>query len=395
MKKCARRGALCTVVLLLLAVGGGAAFAQGASPPADLRGLWLTSEFPVVTVRAGEETRLNLSLIDHGLPPQRVTLTVENVPAQWSTELRGGGRPIGAAFVDYNAKSSLELKVKVPSDAQPGAYSLLVKAAAPDRTYDLPLTLTVVPHAAASLTAEPKLPTLRGTARSSFDFRLTVKNEGDDSTLVTLTAQAPRGFQVTFKEGYGSQELTSIPIKAGETKDIAVDVKPPQGIAAGQYAVVVQLQGEQARVQTRLMLDITGQPAITLTGENERLSGEANAGKEKRFTFVLRNTGSADARNITLSASAPSGWKTTFEPKEVAALAPNAEEKVVALVTPSDKALAGDYMMTVRASGDGASESANFRVTILTSTMWGVVGIGVIAASLVVLFGAVGRFGRR
>jgi len=272
---------------------------------------------------------------------------------------------------------------------------LSVKAATPDRTYDLPLTLTVVPHAAAALTAEPKLPTLRGTARSSFDFRLTVKNEGADNALVTLTAQAPRGFQVTFKEGYGSQELTSIPIKSGETKDIAVDVKPPQGIAAGQYAVVVQLAGEQARVQTRLTLDITGQPAITLTGENERLSGDANAGKEKRFTFVLRNAGGADARNVQLSASAPTGWKTTFEPKEVPLLPPNAEEKVVALVTPSDKALAGDYMMTVRASGDGASESANFRVTILTSTVWGAVGLGVIVAALLVLFGAVGRFGRR
>jgi hypothetical protein len=37
----------------------------------------------------------------------------------------------------------------------------------------------------------------------------------------------------------------------------------------------------------------------------------------------------------------------------------------------------------------------NFRTTIVTSTMWGVVGLGVIAASLIVLVGAVGRFGRR
>jgi uncharacterized membrane protein len=85
----------------------------------------------------------------------------------------------------------------------------------------------------------------------------------------------------------------------------------------------------------------------------------------------------------------------SFEPKEIPLLAPNGEEKVAALVTPSEKALAGDYMLSVRASGDGASESVNYRVTVVTSTMWGIVGLGVIAASLLVLLGAVGRFGRR
>jgi uncharacterized membrane protein len=187
-----------------------------------------------------------------------------------------------------------------------------------------------------------------------------------------------------FKESYGTQELTSIPIKAGETKDLAVEVKPPQGIAAGQYPVMVHLSSEQANAQSKLVLDITGQPSVALTGEHDRLSGEASAGTEKRFTFVLRNTGSAEARNLSLSASPPSGWKVSFEPKEILLLAPNAEEKLAALVTPSEKALAGDYMLSVRANGDGASESVNYRVTVVTSTMWGIVGLGVIAASLLV-----------
>jgi uncharacterized membrane protein len=52
-------------------------------------------------------------------------------------------------------------------------------------------------------------------------------------------------------------------------------------------------------------------------------------------------------------------------------------------------------MVSVRANGDGISESVNYRITVVTSTMWGIVGLGVIAASLLVLLGAVGRFGRR
>jgi len=302
---------------------------------------------------------------------------------------------VAAAFVDYNARANLDLKVKVPGDAAPGRYSLLVKAETPEGPRELPIALTVGPQPEAALTAEPKLPTLRGSPRSTFDFRVTTKNDSADNMVVTLAAQAPRGFQVTFKESYGTQELTSVPIKAGETKDLAIDVKPPQGIAAGQYPVTVHLSSEQAKAQTRLVLDVTGQPSVSLTGENDRLSGEASAGSEKRFPFILRNTGSAEARNLSLSASAPTGWKVSFEPKEISQLAPNGEEKVTALVTPSEKALAGDYMLSVRASGDGLSESVNYRVTVMTSTMWGVVGLGVIAASLLALLGAVGRFGRR
>lgn len=384
------------IALLPVAFLLGSAAALGASAPSpDVKGLWLTADYPAATVRAGDEARFNLSLINYGLAPQRTDLTIDSPPKGWEVELRGGGRPVAAAFVDHNAKSSLDLKIKVPADAKPGRYTLLVKATGAEGARELPLALTVEERPEATLTAEPKLPTLRGTPRSTFDFRLSTKNDSADAMLVTLSAQAPRGFQVTFKEGYGSQELTSLPIKAGESKDLAVDVKPPQSISAGQYPVVVSLAGERAKVETKLVLDITGQPSVSLTGENDRLSGEGNAGTEKTFTFVLRNTGSAEARNLTFSASPPSGWKVAFEPKELAVLAPNAEQKLAAVITPSEKALAGDYMVSVRANGDGISESVNYRITVVTSTVWGVVGLGVIAASLLVLLGAVGRFGRR
>ncbi len=380
--------------LLLVLIFSPIAFAA-EPPPSEIKGLWLTTDYPAATVRAGEETRFNLSLVNHGLAPQRASLAVENAPQGWIVELRGGGRAVAAALVDYNAKASLELKLKVPREAKPGKHTLIVKATTPERSYELPVMLTVDTETEAALTAEPKLPTLRGTPKSTFDFRVAVKNESAENTLVTLAAQAPRGFQVTFKEGYGSQELTSLPMKAGESKDLAVDIKPPQSVPAGQYPVTVHLKSERANIATKLVLDITGQPSVALTGENDRLSGEANAGTEKRFNFVVRNTGSAEARNLAFNATPPSGWKVNFEPKELPLLAPNSEEKVAALVTPSEKALAGDYMVAVRASGDGISEALHYRVTVTTSTMWGIVGLGVIAASVLVLLGAVGKFGRR
>ena len=90
------------------------------------------------------------------------------------------------------------------------------------------------------------------------------------------------------------------------------------------------------------------------------------------------------------SAEAPQG----SSPGTVA-LAPNEKRDVQALLTPSAKAIAGDYMTTFRANGKGDSSSTDFRITVATSSMWGMVGIGIIAIAFLVLIGAVARFGRR
>jgi uncharacterized membrane protein len=365
------------------------------APPADVKGLWITTDYPTLSLRAGEETKLNVAIVNYNLAPQRADIAVEGVPAGWNVELRGGGRPVAAAFIEHNNKASLELRFRVPADTKPGAYTIQVRAKAPDRALELPLWINVLEASAIKITAEPKLPVLRGTTKSSFDFKINVKNESADDILANLTHNAPRGFQVTFKEGYGTQELTSIPLKAGDSKELSVDIKPSASSNAGKYPVSVEIGNEKAKAAAQLTLDVTGQPTVSLSGENERLSGEVYAGRERRFNFILRNSGTADARNIELSSSPPSGWKVTFEPKSIPAIVPNGEQKFEAVVVPSEKAVTGDYMFAVRANGDGVSETANFRATVSTSTLWGAIGLGVIAASLLVLFGAFGRFGRR
>ncbi len=62
---------------------------------------------------------------------------------------------------------------------------------------------------------------------------------------------------------------------------------------------------------------------------------------------------------------------------------------------PSPRAIAGDYMVTITASASEGSASADFRITVLTRTLWGIVGVVLIAAALVVVGQAVSRYGRR
>ena len=70
--------------------------------------------------------------------------------------------------------------------------------------------------------------------------------------------------------------------------------------------------------------------------------------------------------------------------------------RLTATLKPADNAVAGDYMVTVSAQPlDSKSSSSDFRITVTTSTLWGVVGIGLIAIAVVAVGMAVARFGRR
>jgi uncharacterized membrane protein len=366
-----------------------------AEAPKPVEGLWLTTDFPALTERVGDEIKLDLRLANKNLAPQRVELGVEGLPVGWTYELDGGGRPVTAAFVGLDQTLQLSLKVTPPDNVQTGSYPFRITGKSEAASLELPITLSLTEAKEAKLTLEPKLPALRGTPRSTFDFQVTAKNDSSEDQLFNLLADAQTGLEVTFSEQYGTQELTSIPIKAGESKDLKVSVKLPQDAAAGQYQVMIQAQGPKSAAETALLLDVTGQPSLTLTGPEGRLSGDATAGQERSFNFTLKNTGTAPARGIKLDATAPSSWKVTFDPKALEAIDPGQEMPIAASITPAEKAIAGDYVVSVRANGDGASANADFRVTVLTSTLWGIAGLGVIGAAVIVLAVAVTRYGRR
>jgi uncharacterized membrane protein len=159
--------------------------------------------------------------------------------------------------------------------------------------------------------------------------------------------------------------------------------------------VTAHIAAEDARASAKIALDITGQPKLSLSGREGLLSARATAGKESSVPIDVSNTGTAPAENVRLSANAPTGWKISFEPKTIARIAPNEHKEVQALITPPGKAIAGDYVTGLTAASRGETGNANFRVTVTTSTVWGIAGIGIIGAALLIMVGAVARFGRR
>ena len=363
--------------------------------PKDVKGLFLMSDYPAVTVRPGETSSLSLRLQNYNTAPERLALSVSGVPSGWTATLLGGGQPIAAAMPATNSSVSLSLRLDVPKDAAMGTQTLTVSAAGGATTLQLPIAVTLAKDLPAKLSVTPQLPQLRGNVKSSFDYQLSIKNDSGKKLTISLSAQAPQNFDTVFTEQYGSQELNAVPVDAGQTKDVKLKVTPPNTAPAGDYKVTARVSAEDASATADLGLTITGQPKLEISGREGLVSTRASAGKETTVPIVVTNNGTAPADDIQLSGSAPSGWKITFDPKTIERIAPNDNKEVQALITPTEKAIAGDYVTTMRASARGESASSTFRVTVTTSTMWGIAGVGIIGVALLVMVGAVARFGRR
>jgi len=372
----------------------------GAAERADVKGLYLLTDYPSVSVRPGTTSTIAMRVQNYGLAPENFALSVEGVPSGWTATLLGGGQPVGAALPATDQSVSLQLRLEVPANATAPA-TLTVKAhgqgtaEGQGQNYSLPVTVALAKELPAKLRVTPSLPSLRGTPKSSFDYTVSVKNDSGRNLTVNLAATAPRNFETSFTESYGSQELTSVPIDAGASKDLKLKVRPPSSVDAGSFPIAMTASSGDATATANLALEVVGQPRLTIAGADGLVSAKASAGQQSTVPVVITNDGSAAADNIELSGSAPSGWKVEFKSNTVDRIAPGQNAEVTALITPTDKSIAGDYMATIRAASRGENASTQFRVTVATSTTWGMVGFGFIALALLILFGAVLRFGRR
>ena len=382
-------------VLMLAALAANAADPPSGSSP-SITGLFLTTKYPSLTVRAGETTTVDLSLRNYKLPPQVLNLSVPEIAQGWKATILGGGQPVSAVDVPPDGEERLQLRLEPPSGVGKGEYRFTVEAKNGQNDNKLPITLVIGEELPAKLKLTTNFPSLRGTATTSFKYRVSVTNDSGKDATVNFSADAPRNFQVNFTEAYGSQQLTSIPIEAGKSKDVEASLTIPRETQASDYKLTLHAKTESASADLPVSLTIVGQPRLAVSGEGGRLSGEAYAGQDSQLTVVLRNDGSEAARDIEMSATTPEAWKSSFDPKQVAQIPAGGTQNVKVTLTPSEKAIAGDYQTTIRASGAGGlSESANFRITVLTSTLWGAVGIAIIAIALLVVVFAVARFGRR
>jgi uncharacterized membrane protein len=364
-----------------------------AAPVTSAAGeITLSTPFPAIAVAPGSAPSFDISVTTQN--PGRVALSVGAVPTGWTAVLRGGGFTIDGVESDGSTATKITLNVTVPADATEGTQRITVRGTIAGASTVLPVDVRVAPNAAGDIKLTTDIPQLKGASDATFPFTLTLTNDTPEDLPFSVAATGPAGWTVTAQVGTQAQ-AASVVVKAGSTSPVTVSVKPSEGAAADTYPIAVNATSGSRSAEADLSVEITGSYKLALTTADQRLNLSATAGSVSDLTLSLSNTGTADVEGVVMSATAPTGWKVAFDTPTVTVPAGDQPVQVVAHVTPSSDAIAGDYVTSFKATAPVANASADVRVTIQTSLLWGAVGIGLIALVLIGLWWTFQRYGRR
>ena len=352
----------------------------------------LSTDYPGVAVGPGEATSFALEVTSDRR--ERVDLSVVEAPQGWGTTLRGGGFEVSSVFTDPESPPAIELEVRVPADATPGGYRVVVQGAGSGQTRTLDVNLNVAENVAGAFELTSEFASLRGKASDTYSYTLTLRNSSARAATFGLAATGPEGWIVDARPS-GSTQATTVTVDAGSTATLTVTADPPESVTADSYPLVVEATGAGRTLTAELTAEVVGTFTMTFATADERLNARGSAGGTTSMALVVTNDGSAPLDAVTFSATPPSGWEVSFEPETIERIPPGEQATVTARIKPSGDAVAGDYDVSLTASSAGTTESIAIRYAVETSGLFGFLGITVIVLAIAGLLWVFRRYGRR
>ena len=250
-----------------------------------------------------------------------------------------------------------------------------------------------------------KYPALTGASDTSFLFEVDFTRAGGNEDLnFDLTVTGPKDWLVyAAQDRYNSDKrISAMRINRFSIKEsiVVVAVAPywlyPE---PGDYSIVLEASSGDLKGSIDLTAKISARYDFIAITElaGGRLNIKAKTGNESYFPISVTNIGTATLDNVTLSSSKPEGWSVTFTPEKIENLSPGASQEIEVSIKPPKKTISGDYIVNLQFSGEPSSHTPDLgiRVTVETSTTWGFVAIGIIAAIAAALFLVFKRLGRR
>lgn len=350
----------------------------------------LYTPYTKVSVSPGQSVDYSIDVINDSKQLQTRDILLRGIPKGWTYSLTSGGYKVGQIAVLPGERKNLSLKVDVPFQVNKGYFGF--KLSAGDSAV-LPLVIHVTEKGSSETALTTDQSNMQGASTSTFTFQAKLRNQTPEQQLYSLVAEAGPGWNVLFKADY--KQVTSVEIPANTTKDITVDITAPSQVQAGTYQIPISARTNFTSAMLPLEVVITGTYSMELTTPTGLLSSEITAGDEKKIELLVRNTGSSLLSGINLSASTPSNWTVTFEPKKIDKLLAGKEEQVIATIKADKKSIPGDYVLNMEAQIPETTSKAVFRMTVKTPLLWGWIGILIILTALGGVFYLFRKYGRR
>jgi len=363
------------------------------------RALSMAAEFPGIEVPPGEPVNMNITFFNRGKTTESLTLRVTSKPENWRTRFKTETFTVTAVSVPWGEEKTVVFEAEPERTVKPGDYPFLIEAKTLDEKIVLTQRIVVKVReyekgVSRGIRLSASYPVLKGPSDAKFEFSIEAENKLDRDAVFNLSAQVPEGWEVNFKPAYEYKTISSLKLRAKQSQSITVEITPYKDAKPGSYPVIVRATYGEMKAEIPLTVILTGTYAIdagTLTG---LLSLEARQGKKTVVTVFIKNTGSATLNNVSLTSFKPENWKVEFNPERIAVIEPNQIKQVEVSITPYEEALVGDYSVTVNIDAGRTSKNLEFRVTVRAATVWGWLGVGIIAfviVGLMVLFRFLGR----
>lgn len=374
-------------LLLLLTMGigmtgGGTAMAAGE--------VTLYTPYTSISAPPGKALTYSVDVKNNTGSVITAPLTLEGLPKGWTAAINGGGWELKEVSVKPGEEQTVSLEVTVPLEVDKGMYRFELRAGSLAK---LPMAVTITEKGTHQTELTTDQANLEGHADSSFSYTINLQNRTAEKQNYALNTGAKPGWDIKFTSA--GKQVSSVEVDPGASQTITVDVKPPAEVTKGTYTIPVTASNQTTSSSLNLEAVITGTYGLELATPKGLLSTDIRHGGSKTLELVVKNTGTADLSDINLSANTPADWEISFSPKTVESLAAGQSTTVEATIKASDKAIAGDYAATMKASAAETTADAQFRIAVKGSVLWGWIGVLVIIAILAGIFLMIRKYGRR
>jgi len=246
-----------------------------------------------------------------------------------------------------------------------------------------------------------KYPTFEGKSGDRFEYEVDMKWLGSEAKAFDLAIiDVPPKWDATIIAGYPEKAISEIGLESEMTypEKLRIKFAPRTGEfpEPGDYVVTLEASSGDIKETIELKAVVTAIYMFAFYTDTGRLNAEATAGEDNHLSIKVFNTGTAVIDKVDLFSDKPKGWSITFKPDKVEFLEPGLAQEVAVTIAPPRRTIAGDYAVTMKAISAGMSErEIKLRVTVLTPTIWGWVGILIVVAVIAGLAVVFRRLGRR
>ena len=353
-------------------------------------GLVLYTPNTKISVPPGQSIDYLVDVIYNGSGVANAELTVEGLPKDWNYELKFGGWNIKQVSILSGEKKTVSFRLDVPFTVKKGTYRFNLVAAG---LYTLPLTVIVSEEGTSKTELTSRQLNMRGNSKATFTFSAELRNYTGERQLYGLVANVPPGWNTTFSAT--GRPVVSVQVESNAVENITFEIDPPDFVTAGTYKIPVTAMTSSTTATLEVEVVVTGSYQLELTTPTGLLSTSITAGEEKLIEMILKNTGSAELRDIKMISNAPVNWTASFEPNTIHILAPGGIVKVTAKVKADREAIPGDYLASLEARAPEVLSNASYRFSVKTSMLWGWVGSLIIFAALGGVYYLFRKYGRR